>query len=98
MVIRGTLDELNADQLRRAVTDILREQRPQRINLDLRGVTDLDAAGISALRDGKVDATRAASELEITNASDRAYHVLRMHGLCDYFGLTQPQLIREPGE
>jgi anti-anti-sigma factor len=98
VVIRGEVDALGADHLRHAVTEVLRDPRPSRINLDLRGVTYLDSAGLRALLQCKADAQWADSELEITTASDRAHHVLDICGLRDHFGLTEPHRRPEPGE
>ncbi len=99
MVISGEMDSVNADRLRRAVIDALRDLRPRQIKLDLEGVTFLDSAGIRALLMCKSDAERADSKIRLTRISDRVYQVLAITGLCDHFELTtEPQFRSELGE
>jgi anti-anti-sigma factor len=87
MSVSGELDALSADLLRTAVADVLRRHRPERIDMDLHGVTFLDSAGIRALLLCQSDAQRAGSRVTLSRARPGVHRVLEITGLLDHFGL-----------
>jgi anti-anti-sigma factor len=90
MLVFGELDAVTAGQLQKAVVDLLREQRPHCIQLDLHGVSFLDSAGIRALLLCQADAHQADCQIRLTKPQPGVYRVLQITGLLDHFGLTEP--------
>jgi anti-anti-sigma regulatory factor len=66
--------------LHRAVIDMLRRVGPARIDINLRGVIFLDAAGKRALSLCRADAGRVGCELTLTDPHPRIYDVRRSLG------------------
>ncbi|WP_181320015.1 STAS domain-containing protein [Saccharothrix carnea] len=77
----GEIDLSNAEELARVVVDALRVHRPQRLRLDLDGVTFLGAAGARALLQGRIEADREGCALEIGSAGTRVEKVLALCGV-----------------
>jgi anti-anti-sigma factor len=89
MFVFGEVDALSAGHLHKAVVDVLRDQRPRRIEMDLHGVSFLDSAGIHALVRCQADAQRVDCQITLTNPQPVVYRVLQITGLLEHFGLTQ---------
>ena len=87
MVIHGDLDAVSAHRLRSEVGEALRG-RPRRIDVDMRGVTFLDSAGIRALLYCHSDAERLSTGLVLVNTPASIHRVLEITGLAPYLGLT----------
>jgi anti-anti-sigma factor len=83
MVIHGDLDAVSADRLRGEVGEALRG-RPRRIDVDMRGVTFLDSAGIRALLYCHADAERLSTGLVLVNTPAPINRVLEITGLASY--------------
>jgi len=96
MLVFGELDAVTAGQLQKAVVDLLREQRPHCIQLDLHGVSFLDSAGIRALLLCQADAQQADCQIRLTKPQPAVYRVLQITGLLDHFGLTEPPPADQP--
>ncbi|NUT51479.1 MAG: STAS domain-containing protein [Saccharothrix sp.] len=77
----GEIDSSNAEELARVVVDTLRAHRPQRLRLDLDGVTFLGAAGARALMRGRIAADRVGCALEIGRTEARVEKVLALCGV-----------------
>jgi anti-anti-sigma factor len=90
MLVFGELDAVTAGPLQKAVVDLLREQRPHCIQLDLHGVSFLDSAGIRALLLCQADAQQADCQIRLTKPQPAVYRVLQITGLLEHFGLTEP--------
>src|ERR671921_748747 len=75
ITVAGEIDSLNAAQLHAAVLGVLRE-RPRHIEVDLRGVTFLDSAGIRTLLLCHTAAQHMNCRLTLTDAHPMAYRVL----------------------
>ena len=90
MYVFGELDTVNAGHLHKAVVDVLCHQRPSRIEMDLHGVTFLDAAGIRALVLCQADARQVDCQITLTQPQPVVYRVLEITGLLEHFGLTTP--------
>ena len=90
MLVFGELDALTAGPLQKAVVDLLREQRPNCIQLDLHGVGFLDSAGIRALLLCQADAQQVDCQIRLTKPQPAVYRVLQITGLLDHLGLTEP--------
>jgi anti-anti-sigma factor len=90
MLVFGEVDALSAGHLHKAVVEVLREQRPRRIEMDLHGVSFLDSAGIHALVLCQADARQLDCHITLTNPQPVVYRVLQVTGLLEHFGLTGP--------
>jgi anti-anti-sigma factor len=87
MTVSGELDAVNADELRSAVADVLRRHRPERVDIDMHGVTFLDSAGIRALLLCQAEAQRVDCRITLSRPRPGVYRVLEVTGLLDHFGL-----------
>jgi anti-anti-sigma factor len=94
ITVAGELDALSAAELHKAVIDVLRRQ-PHRLEINLRGVTFLDSAGIRALVSCHCDAQQLNCRLTVTDPHPIAYRVLQITGLLDHFGVTGTSTTRE---
>jgi anti-anti-sigma factor len=91
MFVFGELDAVNADQLQKAVVDVLRHHRPSRIEMDLHGVSFLDSVGIRVLVLCQADARQVDCQIRFTNPQPMVYRVLQITGLLEHFGLAAQQ-------
>jgi anti-anti-sigma factor len=89
----GEIDAVSAVKLRQTVVDLLARWRPERIEINLRGVIFLDSAGIRALLGCHRDAQRANCRLTLTDPHPNAYLVLEITGLLDYFEVTATRAV-----
>jgi anti-sigma B factor antagonist len=96
MFVFGEVDALTAGQLQKAVVDVLRDQRPGGIEMDLHGVTFLDSVGIRALVLCQSDARQVDCQITLTNPQASVYRVLQITGLLEHFGLTEPPPADKP--
>ena len=96
MFVFGEVDALSAGHLHQAVVDVLREQRPRRIEMDLHGVSFLDSAGIHALGLCQADARQVDCRITLTKPQPMVYRVLQVTGLLEHFGLTEPPPADQP--
>jgi anti-anti-sigma factor len=94
ITVAGEMDALSVAELHEAVTDMLRQCRPNRIEMNLRGVSFLDSVGISTLLQCHTDATRVGCQLELIDPHPMVHRVLQITGLLDHFGLTDGQAPR----
>jgi anti-sigma B factor antagonist len=90
MLVFGEVDALSAGHLHKAVVEVLRDQRPRRIEMDLHGVSFLDSAGIHALVLCQADARQLDCQITLTKPQPIVYRVLQVTGLLEHFGLTEP--------
>jgi anti-anti-sigma factor len=86
----GEVDALTAGQLQKAVVEVLRDRRPRCIEMDLHGVSFLDAAGIRALLLCQADAQRVDCQIMLTEPQPVVYRVLQITRLLEHFRLTEP--------
>ena len=91
-VVSGEVDAVGAVHLQRAVVEVLRRERPRIIELDLGGVTFLDAAGTRALVHCRDDARQVDCRLRLTHVQPAVYRVLHLTGLAAGFGVTGPEV------
>jgi anti-sigma B factor antagonist len=94
ITVVGDLDALTATTLQKAVIDLLREP-PRRIEINLRGVTFLDSAGIRALVLCHCDAQQRDCQLTVTDPHPMAYRVLEITGLLDHFHISGRRATRD---
>jgi anti-sigma B factor antagonist len=94
MVVFGEVDAATADQLQNAVIDVLRRHRPPRIDMDVRGITFLGAAGISALVQCQADARQLECRIRLIGTPPVVYRVLQITGLLEHFGVPGPAPVR----
>jgi anti-sigma B factor antagonist len=87
ITVAGELDVLNVALLDNAVLELL-HRRPRRIEIDLRGVTFLDSAGIRALLSCHNEARQRSCRLTLTDPHPMAYRVLEITELLDHFGIA----------
>jgi anti-sigma B factor antagonist len=95
IAVAGDLDAISATELQKTVIDVLRRERPRRIELDLRGVVFLDSAGVHALVSCHGDAQQVDCRLTVIDPHPMAYRILQITGLLDHFGVTGTRTTRE---
>jgi anti-sigma B factor antagonist len=96
MFVFGEVDAVSAGRLQEAVVDVLRDERPSCIEMDLHGVTFLDSAGIWALVQCQADARQVDCRIRLTKPQPVIYRVLQITGLLEHFGLTEPSPADKP--
>jgi anti-anti-sigma factor len=90
MLVFGEVDAVTAGQLQKAVVNVLSDQRPSCIEMDVHGVTFLDSAGIRAMLQCQADARQVDCQIRLTKPQPVVYRVLQITGLLEHFGLTEP--------
>ena len=90
MFVFGEVDSVSAGHLQKAVADVLRDQRPSCIEMDVHGVSFLDSAGIHALVGCQADAQRVDCRIRLTKPQPVVYRVLQITGLLEHFGMAGP--------
>ena len=85
----GEVDAANAGPLQRKVIEVLADRRPSAVEIDLRGVTFLDSAGIRALLVCREEAARQGCALTLADPQPAVHQVLRITGLLPHFGLAE---------
>jgi anti-sigma B factor antagonist len=88
--VRGTLDAATVDALREALLSTLQAQRPATMIVDLTFVTFMDSMGIGALVTGYNAAREVGTRFVLRNPSEFVHRQLRVTGLTEMFGLSQP--------
>jgi anti-anti-sigma factor len=86
----GEIDVENAYEIKDAVASQLAAGRPQRIQLDMHGVTFIDSVGISALVAAFQLASVSGVKLVVTRPSRFAHRQLWVTGLLGLFGAPEP--------
>ncbi len=89
IAVTGTLGQRDAAALQRAVIDVLRHDRPGRIDVDLTAVPAIDTGGIMALLLCQADARQVDCEIRLTGARPLVYRTLQIAGLLEHFGLAR---------
>jgi anti-anti-sigma factor len=88
MTVSGELDDVSAGRLREGFLGALRGRRPAVVEVNVRGVTFLDSAGIRALVLCRIDATRADCRIRVVDAPHIVHRVLEISGLLEYLGVS----------
>jgi anti-anti-sigma factor len=88
IAVAGEVDMLSAPAVQEAVVDVLHRRHPRRIEIDLRGVTFLDSAGIRTLLICHDDAEQENCSLTVVDPHPRVYRVLQITGLLGHFAVT----------
>jgi anti-anti-sigma factor len=93
MVVVGEVDLATAHLLRDRVLDLLREQTPAVVDVDLAGVTFLDCTGISALVAVRAAALRVGGRMRVSHPQPIVRRLLDVTGLLGIFTapIDQPQ-------
>ncbi|MEW9547441.1 STAS domain-containing protein [Nonomuraea sp. NPDC050783] len=84
----GELETCTAGALCGAVRDALRRHRPARIEVDLTGITFIDARGISALVTSQEDAAQLGCRLAVPEVGRMVRRVLGVVGLLEQLGVV----------
>jgi anti-sigma B factor antagonist len=87
---QGEIDVDTAHEVREAVTGVLSQDRPSKINLNLRRVNFIDSVGISALVAGFQAAEVGGVKLVVTEPSRFVHRQLWVTGLLGLFGAPEP--------
>jgi anti-anti-sigma factor len=95
ITVAGELDAASATDLQKTVIDVLRQRRPDRVEIDLRGVFFLDSAGVEALVSCHGDARQVDCRLTVTDPHPMAYRILQITGLLGHFGVTGTRTARD---
>jgi anti-sigma B factor antagonist len=77
----GELDSDSAALVQRAILDVLRRRRPERIDVDLNGVTFIDAETVRTLIECQADAHQLGSAVRLLKPHPTVYRVLQVLGL-----------------
>jgi anti-anti-sigma factor len=85
IAVADDLDRLSAPSLERAVIQVLREHRPDQLEFDLTGVAFVDAGGIRALLQCRLDAQQLGCRLTVTHVQPWVYRLLEIAGLPNLF-------------
>lgn len=85
VAVSGEVDLATAEVLRDGLLDVLRDEAPTMLGVDLAGVTFLDCAGISALVAVRNAAARTGRQMRVTHAQPIVRRVLDLTGLLDIF-------------
>ncbi|HWG99259.1 MAG TPA: STAS domain-containing protein [Pilimelia sp.] len=88
---RGEIDVDTAFEVREAVVAALTEERPTRIQLNLRLVTFIDSVGISAMVAGFQAAEVSGVRLVVVRPSRFVHRQLWVTGLLGLFGAPEPE-------
>jgi anti-sigma B factor antagonist len=87
VTVSGEIDMATAPQLDKALDAALHEYRPQRLEVDLAGVTLLDSTGIRSLLLAQTKAQSKDCRLVVTNPHPRVYRVLAITAVLERLGL-----------
>jgi anti-anti-sigma factor len=87
IAVFGDLDQLNAARLQDAVSHVLSDEHPRRLDMDLAGVPFLDTGGIRALLGCRADAGRVGCRIMLVNVRPNVRRVLDIVGLLGSFGV-----------
>ena len=87
---RGEIDVENAYSIKDAVAAQLADDRPERIELNMRNVTFIDSVGITALVGAHQLAGISGVKLVVTRPSRFAHRQLWVTGLLGLFGNPDP--------
>jgi anti-anti-sigma factor len=83
VTVGGDIDAQAADELRRALIHVIMRRRPERLVVDLSGVTDLDAVSIGALQAAQAAADVMNLTMLFHTAGSPAADLLNGHGVSD---------------
>ena len=89
---RGEIDVDSAHEVKEAVAAALADDRPTRIELNLRLVSFIDSVGISAMVAGFQTAEVSGVKLVVTEPSRFVHRQLWVTGLLGLFGAPEPYL------
>ena len=93
ITVADDLERSSAPSLERAVVQVLREHRPDRLEIDLAGVAFVDAGGIRALVHCRADAQQLGCRLVLTHVRPWVYRILKIAGLPELFDVR----LEKPG-
>lgn len=95
VAVDGEIDLSSSEVLRAALSCLLSERFPHRIEVDLAGVTFMDCGGLSVLAGVGNAAARTRCQLRITHAQPIVRRVLDLTGLFDVLtaGFDQTPLV-----
>jgi len=85
VAVSGEVDLATAEVLRDRLLDVLRDEAPTMLRVDLAAVTFLDCAGISALVAVHNAAVRTGRQMRVTHTQPIVRRVLDLTGLHDVF-------------
>ena len=95
VTVQGEIDFSNAEELADSVRDVVADWSPAIVRIDLRQATFIDSTGLGALIEGYRAATEAGARFVVVNPTRSFRRVLTVTGLCDFFGLGEPEEIAE---
>jgi anti-sigma B factor antagonist len=87
---QGEIDVDTAHEVREAIAGVVSQDRPTRIDLNLRRVSFIDSVGISALVAGFQTAEVGGVKLVVTAPSRFVHRQLWVTGLLGLFGAPEP--------
>ena len=91
VIVQGEIDFSNADELADSVREVVADKSPTTVRIDLRRASFIDSTGLGALIEGYQAATEAQTGFVVVNPTPSFRRVLMVTGLCDFFGLSEPE-------
>src|SRR4051794_19528548 len=90
VALYGDIDFGNSTSVRETIRDAVDRAQPRTIRVDLGGVTFLDSSGIAVLVVVHRLAGSVGAGYTVVNASPAVFEHLRLTGLAELFGVTEP--------
>ena len=94
VAVVGEVDLATTPVLRERLLRVLRDQRPDLLDVDLAGVTLLDCTGLGALVAVRNAAIQAGRQMRVSHPQPIVRRVLEVTGLLDVF--TAPTIVPAP--
>lgn len=94
VAVAGEIDLATAPVLRERLLRVLRDQRPDLLDVDLAGVTFLDCTGLGALVAIRNAAIQAGRQMRVSHPQPTVRRVLEVTGLLGVF--TAPTTVPAP--
>lgn len=95
--VLGEIDFTNADEVSQGIQAAVTQWSPAAVRVDLHAATFIDSTGLGALIAGYRAATDARVAFAVVNPSDAFRRVLTVTGLCELFGLPDPEHAADTG-
>jgi anti-sigma B factor antagonist len=90
LTVSGEVDGVSTAHLQNAFLSAVRRYQPGTIEMNVRGVTFLDSAGIRCLVQCQADARQVGCHITLVDTSPAVYRVLEISALLDHFGIHRP--------
>ncbi|MCA2214572.1 STAS domain-containing protein [Jidongwangia harbinensis] len=97
VAVLGEIDFSNADEVAQGIRDVVAEWSPPTVWVDLRDASFIDSTGLGALIEGYRAVTESEARFVVVNPTEGFRRVLTLTGLCELFGLADPEQDADSG-